>query len=91
MAVRVHGYVQGVGFRFTTRAFAMTLDLRGVAENLPDGDVLVVAEGSRPACEQLLEWLSGSGRGPVRRPGHVSRVTTQWGEPQGGFRSFSIL
>ncbi|MDH4017828.1 MAG: acylphosphatase, partial [Actinomycetota bacterium] len=31
----VTGMVQGVGFRYSTRALAMTMKLRGVAENLP--------------------------------------------------------
>jgi acylphosphatase len=90
MTVRVHGYVQGVGFRFSTRAYAMTLGLRGVAENLRDGDVLVIAEGPRAACETLLEWLTGSGKGAIRRPGHVARASAEWGEVEGNFRSFTL-
>jgi acylphosphatase len=43
----VHGYVQGVGFRFFARREALMLGLRGYTRNLPDGSVEVVAEGQR--------------------------------------------
>ncbi|MCB1286468.1 MAG: acylphosphatase, partial [Mycobacterium sp.] len=51
----VHGHVQGVGFRWWTRSRALELGLAGYAANQADGRVLVVAQGPRPACEQLLE------------------------------------
>jgi acylphosphatase len=89
LTARVSGSVQGVGFRWSTMAFARTLDLRGVAENLHDGDVLVVAEGPRAACQQLLDWLRGHGSRVVRRPGRVEQVTEAWGPAEGGFRSFT--
>jgi acylphosphatase len=89
LTATVRGYVQGVGFRWSTMAYARTLDLRGYAENLMDGTVLVVAEGPRAACQQLLAWLQGSGSRVVRRPGRVERVDAGWGAAQGGFRSFT--
>ena len=46
----VHGYVQGVGFRWWTRARALELGLTGFASNRPDGRVQVVAQGPRDAC-----------------------------------------
>ncbi len=80
----VHGYVQGVGFRWSTRSRALELGLTGYASNQLDGRVLVVAQGSRQACEQLLEWLrSGS------TPGRVDTVVADiapGGEPMTGFR-----
>ena len=41
------GRVQGVGFRWWTRARALELGLTGWARNTQDGRVEVVAEGSR--------------------------------------------
>jgi acylphosphatase len=80
----VHGYVQGVGFRWTTRSRALELGLTGYAANQCDGRVLVVAQGTRQACAQLLEWLrSGS------TPGSVDTVVADFapaGEPIQGFR-----
>ena len=53
----VHGYVQGVGFRWWTRSRALELGLTGYAKNQDDGRVLVVAQGPRRDCEALLELL----------------------------------
>ena len=89
LTARVHGYVQGVGFRYSTRAAAMHVGLVGFAENQYDGDVLVVAEGSRSGCESLLGWLSGTSKGAIRRPGRVESVDHSWGTATGEFRSFS--
>ncbi len=79
----VHGHVQGVGFRWWTRARALELGLTGYAKNQPDGRVLVVAQGPRSACEGLLELLRGGAT-----PGHVDAVVCDWSqtvEPTSGF------
>ena len=72
----VKGQVQGVGFRWWTRARALELGLVGSATNLDDGRVEVIAEGPRDACEQLLRLLAGG-------PGRVEFVAERWGEPRG--------
>lgn len=80
----VHGNVQGVGFRWWTRSRALELGLTGYAGNQPDGRVLVVAQGPRPACEQLLALLRGDST-----PGRVDTVVADFGqpgEPMSGFR-----
>ena len=82
----VRGRVQGVGFRWWTRATALELGgLSGYAGNLGDGRVQVVAEGSRQSCERLLDWLAGSDT-----PGRVDGVTEIWGPPRGGYQGFEI-
>ena len=79
----VHGRVQGVGFRWWTRARALELGLTGYAANQADGRVLVVAQGAPQACRELLDLLrSGS------TPGSVDTVVadfTEVGEPMSGF------
>jgi len=85
----VSGSVQGVGFRYSTRALAMSMKLIGVAENLPDGDVLVIAEGPAEDCQKVLAWLHGTGPRVVRRPGRVDFVDARWGPAEGGFRTFT--
>jgi acylphosphatase len=57
----VHGKVQGVWFRESTRRLAVELGLAGHAVNLPDGTVEVIAKGKDAAMEQLAAWLL---RGP---------------------------
>lgn len=79
----VHGRVQGVGFRWWTRSRALELGLVGYAANQADGRVLVVAQGSREACEQLLSLLQGGAT-----PGSVETVVANFaevGEPMSGF------
>lgn len=90
LTATVDGYVQGVGFRWSTMAFANTMKLVGVAENLYDGNVRVVVEGSRADCQKVLDWLQGHGSRVVRRPGRVETVRAEWGPAQGGFRTFSV-
>lgn len=74
----VKGCVQGVGFRWWTRARALELGLAGSATNLDDGRVEVVAEGPRERCESLLELLRGGGT-----PGRVDFVAERWGTVRG--------
>jgi acylphosphatase len=71
----VHGHVQGVGFRWWTRARALELGLTGYASNRPDGRVQVVAQGPRDACEKLLELLKSG-----TTPGRVDKVVEDWSE-----------
>ena len=74
----VKGRVQGVGFRWWTRARALELGLRGSATNLADGRVEVVAEGPEPALQALLELLRGG-----TAPGQVDFVAERWGPARG--------
>ena len=74
----VHGRVQGVGFRWYTRARALELRLAGSATNLADGRVQVVAEGEPSAVHAMLDWL----RGPDT-PGRVDLVVEQFGPTRG--------
>ena len=46
--------VQGVGFRYTTRRIAARFPVVGFVQNLPDGRVLVVAEGPSDELEGFL-------------------------------------
>ena len=79
----VHGRVQGVGFRWSTRARALELGLVGHATNHPDGRVMVVAEGPRPALEQLLAWLRSGDT-----PGEVRLVVESWDPARGDLVGF---
>ncbi|MCC4322131.1 acylphosphatase [Streptomyces malaysiensis] len=86
LTVWVRGRVQGVGFRWYTRANALRIGgLVGFASNLSDGRVQVVAEGPRTECEQLLEWLRDGDT-----PGKVEGITEIWDTPRGGYQTFEI-
>jgi acylphosphatase len=90
LTATVSGWVQGVGFRWSTMAVADRLRLVGFAENLANGDVLVVAEGTAENAQKLLEWLQGAGPRGIRLPGRVESVSSRWGPADGGYRRFSI-
>lgn len=79
----VHGYVQGVGFRWWTRSRALELGLTGFAANKADGRVQVVAQGPKPACERLLSALQGGDT-----PGTVDKVIANWSEAADAFTGF---
>jgi acylphosphatase len=79
----VRGRVQGVGFRWWVRSMGLELGLRGVAENLIDGRVKIVAEGNRDSCVALLARLEAPGA-----PGHVVQVTYRWDQARGGLAGF---
>jgi acylphosphatase len=53
----VSGRVQGVFYRASTREQALALGLAGMARNLADGRVEVIACGEWQAIEQLERWL----------------------------------
>ncbi len=78
LTATVKGRVQGVGFRWWTRARALELGLAGAATNLDDGRVEVVAEGGREQCEALLALLRGAGT-----PGRVDFVGERWAAVRG--------
>ncbi|WP_265590274.1 acylphosphatase [Streptomyces profundus] len=86
MTAWVRGQVQGVGFRWYTRARALEIgELTGFAANLADGRVQVVAEGARERCERLLNWLRAGDT-----PGRVAGVTEIWDTPRDGYEGFTI-
>lgn len=85
LSARIHGDVQGVGFRAFTRNHAWRLGLRGYVRNVVDGTVEVVAEGEREALQTFLSILND---GP--RYGRVSRVDAEWAEATEEFRDFGV-
>ena len=85
LSAKIHGFVQGVSFRYYTLRQAQTLRLYGYVRNCFDGTVEVVAEGDRRAVEELLSWLH---RGP--RGAQVDKVDSEWQESRKEFRRFEV-
>lgn len=83
LTVWVSGRVQGVGFRWWTRARALELGLTGSATNKADGRVEVVAEGPQERCEALVALLRGGDT-----PGEVALVVDHYSAPRGGVNGF---
>ena len=86
MTAWVRGEVQGVGFRWFTRAAVLRIGgLVGYVSNLDDGRVQIVAEGAHGSCTRVLDWLRGGDT-----PGRVDGVTELFDEPRGGYGEFTI-
>lgn len=84
----VRGRVQGVGFRWWTRARALELGLVGHARNTDDGRVEVVAQGARADVDALLALLREQ-PSRHRRPGRVTSVSAPiTGDPRADLRGF---
>ena len=81
----VSGRVQGVGFRYFVIENAVSLGLRGYVRNESNGDVEVLAQGTRPVLERLLTLLR---RGPSAA--YVREVRQKWGQPTEHFSGFHI-
>ena len=81
----VRGYVQGVGFRVFALRQARTLGLTGWVRNLPDGGVLVVAEG---ASSDLLALAERLGVGPSEA--EVQDVELKWHPYTASFDNFEV-
>lgn len=87
--VRAHiqffGTVQGVGFRYTTLAFARQLSLTGWVKNLSNGSVEAVVEGPREKIEELLLRLKGQFGSFIRDQ------QIEWLDSREEFDKFSII
>ena len=81
----IHGRVQGVNFRHYTHRRAMGLGLAGYVRNLWDGTVEVVAEGPRPALDELLAFLRVGPRGST-----VTEVSVRWPAPATSYERFEV-
>ncbi|MFX1321735.1 MAG: acylphosphatase [Promethearchaeota archaeon] len=81
--IKVYGLVQGVFFRYTTRKVARKLGLTGYVKNMPDGGVLIEAEGPENGLFELLEF---SKKGP--KYAQVEKVEYELKESKNEFKEF---
>ncbi len=54
--VRIHGRVQGVWYRASTRAEAERLGLRGWVRNRSDGSVEALLQGDAGTIDDMVAW-----------------------------------
>jgi acylphosphatase len=87
VTIFVRGRVQGVGFRWWTRARALELGLIGFARNMTDGRVEICAQGPSEAIQRLRELVEEE-PSTTRRPGYVQACVVQDGHPKTGLSGF---
>lgn len=81
----VHGRVQGVFFRDTTRREAQRLGVTGWVKNERDGTVSVTAVGPEDKLKQLVEFLHhGSPQA------QVTEVNVTWSDAVQDFQGFNV-
>jgi len=84
LQIKVEGRVQGVFYRARAVNEADTLGLKGWVKNLPDGSVLISAEGDEKALAEMVSWCwQGSSFAKVKN------VITEEKDPE-GFTSFEV-
>jgi acylphosphatase len=56
VSILVTGKVQGVYYRQTAKEKALALGIKGKVMNLPDGNVQIIATGTKDQIDMLLQW-----------------------------------
>ncbi|MCU1227836.1 MAG: Acylphosphate phosphohydrolase [Acidobacteria bacterium] len=83
--IKIHGKVQGVGYRFFATRVARRLGLKGSIENLRDGIVEAVVEGEKKSIDDWLEELK---EGP--RYAEVTKIDQETKEYTGRLGDFDV-
>ncbi|HVR43174.1 MAG TPA: acylphosphatase [Thermoanaerobaculia bacterium] len=83
--LRIHGKVQGVGYRFFATRVARRLGLKGHIQNLRDGSVEASVEGESDAID---EWIEELREGP--RYAEVTRIDQERREFRARYGDFDV-
>jgi len=78
------GYVQGVGFRYTARQTASRFEVTGFVQNLANGQVRLVAEGSQEELQEFLKAVQ------EEMGEYIEKADVAWGPAAGEFRNFTV-
>ena len=84
--IKIHGRVQGVGFRFAAIEKAQDLDIKGWIRNSEDGTVEITAEGDEENLNKFINWCR---RGPFFAK--VTKRDLTYSEPTNDFQGFNLL
>jgi acylphosphatase len=80
------GHVQGVGYRYTVKQFALGYEVRGWVKNLPDGRVEMLVLGEEEELAAFLEDIRDSVLG-----GHIRNETVAEIVAPEGVTGFAIV
>lgn len=84
VTVYFSGRVQGVGFRYQTSQVAKEFEVSGFVKNLPDGRVLLEAEGLAGEVTGFVATIQ------ERMTGYVRKIEQKEAKRAPKFRGFSI-
>jgi acylphosphatase len=85
LTIRIHGKVQGVFFRNTTKQMAQKVGLCGTVQNLSDGSVKVEVEGEENVLNEFLDYCH---KGPSKA--EVKDVSVEEGNIV-GYTDFRVI
>lgn len=80
------GRVQGVGYRYFVTGCARETGVSGFVKNVPDGSVLIIAEGSDDAVPEFVGMVKAHGDPVIR----VDTMEVTKSGPTGEFSGFGI-
>jgi acylphosphatase len=80
------GRVQGVGYRYFVTNCARKTGVSGFVKNMPDGSVLMVAEGRQDALDNFLTLARALSEPGIR----VDDLSVKPEEARGEFRGFFV-
>jgi acylphosphatase len=83
--IRIHGKVQGVGYRFFATRVARRLGLKGNIQNNRDGTVDAVVEGEKDVIDDWIEELK---EGP--RYAEVTKIDQETKDFTGRLGDFDV-
>jgi acylphosphatase len=88
MRITAHakGRVQGVGYRYFVTDCARESGVSGFVKNMPDGSVVIVAEGSDDALDTFVRMVQAQSDTLIR----VDTLEVTRCEPTGEFSGFGI-
>ena len=84
-SIRIHGKVQGVGYRFFATRVARRLGLKGLIQNVRDGSVEATVEGEAGAID---DWIKELKEGP--RYAEVTRIDQETKDYTGKLGDFDV-
>jgi acylphosphatase len=80
------GRVQGVGYRYFVTDCAQETGISGFVKNVPDGSVLIIAEGDDDAIDTFVRMVQAGGDPLIR----VDTFEVTKSEATGEFSGFGI-
>lgn len=83
--ITISGKVHGVGFRIGAQKFAQENGITGWVSNVPEGEVIITAEGSKHDIRKFIDWCQ---KGP--QSAKIERCEAYYTKYKDEFTKFEI-